>query len=213
MTHRAVQTGPKRRTLVAKLLIGTTAMGTGIALLLHARLGLMPLDVLHAAISNRTGWTLGQAFVATQAMFLAAYIPLRIRWGIGTFVAATIPAIVCDLITSVLPPVDNVLVRVALLAIGATAFATGVATYLAADLGALPRDGVMVDLARRLRTSLAPVRVAFDLTSLIIGVVLLGPAHAINLGIVGPASVLLALLLGPTIARLLRHLTSTRTRS
>lgn len=207
MTHRAVRHGPTHRARVGQVIGGTAAMGTGIALLLHARLGLLPLDVLHAAISTRTGWTIGAAFIVTQMLFLMAYIPLRIRCGIGTFIAATVPAIVCDIVTAVLPPVDHVLLRFGLLLVGGVAFAGGVAAYLAAGLGALPRDGVMTELARRWRISLATVRIAFDVTSLLVGAILLGPANAVELGHLGPASVVLALLLGPSISRLIPRFT------
>lgn len=203
MTHRAVRSSPLSSVGLLQMLWGTVLMGIGIALLLRARLGLLPLDVFHAALADRAGWTVGVAFVVTQAGFLLLYLPLRIRWGIGTLAAAVVPAIICDGVMKAVPPVEHVLVRGGFLLAGTAAFVIGVAAYLATGLGALPRDGVMVELARRRRRSLASVRIVFDVGALLVGALLIGPAAAIERGVVGPASVILAGLLGPLIVRLL----------
>lgn len=208
MTLRALRPRrpvPERYARLAQVLDGTVLMGAGIALLVHARLGLLPLDVFHTAIARHTGWTIGGAYLATQIVFLALYAPMRIRWGAGTIAAATVPALACDVLTTMLPPADHLLARTGFLLTGAAAFALGAAAYLGSGLGALPRDGVMVEIARRRQTTLAPVRVTFDVASLLLGVILIGPATAIQLGVLGPASVILALLLGPSISRLLPY--------
>lgn len=206
MIHRAVRSTPSS-VQALQMLWGTVLLGIGIALLLRAGHGLLPLDVFHAALADRTGWTIGLAFVATQTLFLIIYLPLRIRWGVGTLAAAVVPAIICDGLIVVIPPTEHVLIRGGFLLAGTAAFVVGVAAYLGAGLGALPRDGVMGDLARRRRISLGSVRVAFDVAALAIGTALLGPADAVRTGVLGPASVLLALLLGPLITHLLPRFT------
>lgn len=188
-----------------RLVAGTVAMGLGIALLVRARLGLLPLDVLHAAISKHTGWTMGGAFLAVQAVLLLAYLPLRVRPGVGTVVAATVPAVVCDVALALLP--DFALVwRLALLPLGGVLFALGIALYLGAGMGALPRDGLMLELHRR-RPWLRPavIRVVADVGCLLAGWLALGPVAAVTDGTVGLGSLLLAGLLGPVIAILLRR--------
>ncbi|GAB2992297.1 YczE/YyaS/YitT family protein [Saccharothrix stipae] len=193
------------------LVAGTVAMGLGIALLVRARLGLLPLDVLHAAISRHTGWTMGGAFLAVQAVLLLAYLPLRVRPGVGTVVAAAAPALVCDVALALLP--DFTLVwRLALLPLGGTLFALGITLYLDAGMGALPRDGLMLELHRRrpwLR--LAVIRVVSDVGCLLAGWLALGPVAAVTEGTVGLGSLLLACLLGPVIAILLRRTGSSTT--
>jgi uncharacterized membrane protein YczE len=122
---------------------------------------------------------------------------------VGTLTAAVVPAIICDGVINAVPAAEHLLVRCGLLLGGTAAFVVGVAAYLGAGLGALPRDGVMGELARRRRRSLASVRVVFDLVALLLGGVLIGPANAVRLGVVGPASLVLAVSLGPLIAWLL----------
>ena len=83
---------------IAQMLTGTIMMGLGIAMLLRARLGLLPLDILHAAVATRTGWTIGGAIIAVQSLLLMCYVPLRIKPGLGTVVASVIPAVTCDVL-------------------------------------------------------------------------------------------------------------------
>lgn len=210
MTHRAAPAAAGRRARLLQVLCGTTAMGAAIALILQARTGLLPLDVLHAGISARTGWTIGGAFVATQALFLVLYRPLQIPWGVGTVAAAIVPGAVCDVVVASVPAPDQLWARVVFLLVGAAAFVVGVAAYLGADWGALPRDGVMLEIGRRRAWSLARTRVVFDVASLALGVVLLGPANAWSSGAAGPSSLVLALTLGPAIARVLPRFDVTR---
>ncbi|MGM1062060.1 YczE/YyaS/YitT family protein [Saccharothrix sp. Mg75] len=187
------------------LVTGTVSMGVGIALLVRAKLGLLPLDVLHTAISRHTGWTMGGAFLAVQAVLLLVYLPLRMRPGAGTVIAATVPAVVCDTVLALLPePVLGW--RVVLLPVGGAVFAAGIALYLGAGMGALPRDGLMLELHRR-RPWMRPavIRVVADTGCLLAGWLALGPVTAVVDGTVGFGSLLLAGVLGPGIAALLRR--------
>ncbi|MFB9500590.1 YitT family protein [Saccharothrix mutabilis subsp. capreolus] len=211
--------GERRPVWVARfgrLIAGGVLMGAAIAAVVRARAGMLPLDVLHAAVSHHTGWTMGGAFIATQATLLVAHAAWGIRPGVGTVVAAVLPAFVCDwVLASTSPPVSGWW-RAVLLVVGGGAFALGVALYLSAGLGALPRDGLMAELRRR-RPWLRPrtIRVVADLACLATGWLLLGLADAVTTGVVGIGSVLLSVALGPMIERLgtllgrsKRHLTS-----
>ncbi|MDR6593630.1 YitT family protein [Saccharothrix longispora] len=185
----------------------------GIALLVRAKLGLLPLDVLHAAISRHTGWTMGGAFLAVQAILLLAYLPLRMRPGAGTIMAATVPAVVCDAALALLPePTWGW--RLVLLPVGAALFTVGIALYLEAGMGTLPRDDLMLELHRR-RPWMRPavIRIVVDTGCLTAGWLALGPVAAVLDGTVGLGSLLLAGGLGPTIAVLLRRASRSTTTS
>ncbi|WNV83171.1 hypothetical protein [Umezawaea sp. Da 62-37] len=184
------------------MLTGTIMMGLGIAMLLLARFGLLPLDVLHVAVAARTGWTIGGAIIAVQALLLMCHVPLRIKPGLGTVVASVIPAVTCDVLIDILPPAEGTAPRLLLLAAGGTCFAIGTATYLGAGLGTLPRDGLMLAVHQRRGFSPATIRITADITCLLLGAVIIGPVPAVRTGVLGVGSVLLALLLGPAIARL-----------
>ncbi len=194
---------------LAILVIGTTAMGGGIALLVWSRLGLTPMDVLHAGVSHATGWTFGSGIIICQLVLATTFVPLRLKPGIGTIAAFAIPAAVADGALTLLPPVDVVPMRVAALAVGGLLFATGVAVYLSAGLGALPRDGLMMAFAGppgkdpKIRAKrVALTRIAIDTAFIAGGVALLGPANAIHSGALSPGTLLLAAGSGPLIAYL-----------
>ncbi|MFJ8961520.1 YitT family protein [Lentzea sp. NPDC102401] len=186
-----------RRVLL--LLSGTTLMGASIGLLVRAQSGLLPLDVLHSAVAARTGWTLGVAIIVTQALLLALYIPLRIKPGLGTVTAFVVPGIGADITLFLLPAVTGTASRIALLVAGACGFSLGVALYLDASLGVLPRDGIIEALARRRGYSPALLRVLTDLLSLTAGWLAIGPVLAVHTGLVGVASLGLALVVGPLV--------------
>ncbi|MFT7835733.1 hypothetical protein Q5530_06255 [Saccharothrix sp. BKS2] len=192
---------------VIRLLGGTLLMGVAIAALVRAQLGLLPLDVLHLAVSQHTGWTLGGAFIAVQATLLMTCLPLRIRPGTGTVAAAAIPALACDVVLASMPAPQNLAWKLLLFVTGGVLFAVGVALYLSAQMGTLPRDSLMLELHRRHpRLQPAPIRVVADATCLLTGWLLLGPITAVVDGTVGPATLLLAALLGPGIAFLVRRI-------
>jgi len=203
MTHRAAEAPRRFGIQLMQLLCGNIVMGIAVALLLRARLGLLPLDVLHSAIAQRTGWTIGGAIIATQAVLLAAYLPARIRPGIGTVTTSVIPAVVCDVLLAHFPPPTTLGIRVVLLAAGGALFAAGVALYLGSGLGVLPRDGLMRALQARRGWNFGSIRVGADILCLATGWLLIGPVAALTTGVVGVGSILLATGLGPSIARLI----------
>jgi uncharacterized membrane protein YczE len=186
-----------------QLVSGTLVMGAGIAMLVRAHLGLVPLDVLHSAVAARTGWTFGGGLIATQAVLLALFVPLRIRPGVGTIAGFLVPAVTCDSTLTVLPVNLALPWRIAMLAGGGGLFAGGVALYLGTQFGAMPRDGLMLALAAGRPHRIPAVRVGLDFVFLIAGWLLLGPTSAVGQGIVGVGSLLLALTTGPAIGWLL----------
>ncbi len=191
------------------LAAGTTAMGIGIALLVWSRLGLAPMDVLHAGVSHATGWTFGSGIIVCQLVLAMTFIPLKLKPGVGTVAAFVVPALVADGALPLLPTVDAVPIRIAAFTAGGLLFATGVAGYLSANLGKLPRDGLMMvfpgppgedDQARTRRVALT--RIVVDAAFVAGGVALLGPANALQVGALSPGTLLLAASTGPLVAHL-----------
>jgi len=197
------------------LAVGTAAMGGGIGLLVWSRLGMLPMDVLHAGVSHALGWTFGESLIACQFLLATTFIPLRIRPGLATATGLVIPAAVADLLLAVLPAAAGLPFRVAAFLIGAPLFCCGIAVYLLAGLGSLPRDGIMLalagardDLGRARSRRTALVRIGLDAAFVAAGTALLGPANALHAGALAPGTVLLALGSGPLIVvfrRLIAH--------
>ncbi|SDP97859.1 YczE/YyaS/YitT family protein [Lentzea jiangxiensis] len=187
---------------LAQVATGTALMGFAVALLVNAATGLLPLDILHRAIGNQFGWTLGGAIIAVQSSLLVLNLSLGVKPGIGTLAAVIIPAVTADLALSMLHPPQLTWLRLMALLLGGAMFAVGTALYLSAEMGALPRDGLINAIAQRTNWNWARIRIAADVLCLLAGVLIFRPALAVANGSLGIGSLLLALTLGPSIASL-----------
>ncbi|SFW12819.1 Uncharacterized membrane protein YczE [Amycolatopsis australiensis] len=191
---------------------GTLTMGVGIALLVASRLGMVPMDTVHLAVAHQLGWTLGLGILACQATLLATFLPLKVRPGIGTAVGLVVPAVTADAVLAFLPSLNSLVVRLIVFTAGGGLFCLGVALYLAAALGPLPRDGLMLVLGGDREASghngwrLALARIGIDVVFVAGATAIFGPAEAVRTGAVGVGTVVLALASGPVIARALRRL-------
>ena len=178
-------------TRLVRLYVGLVLFGVGIALNVHADLGLGPWDVLHQGLSEHTGIPIGTMNILVGAVVLLAWVPLRQRPGIGTVSNAVVVGLVIDLVLWVLPDVSSLWVRVPELLLCAPLIALGSGFYIGAGLGPGPRDGHMTGLARRGVASVRVVRTAIECTVLVAGF-LLG-------GSVGAGTLIIALTIGPQV--------------
>ena len=174
---------------VPQLLLGLVLYGVSMALFVRGTLGVMPWDVLHQGVARHLPVSFGQVVIAVSVVVLLLWIPIRQAPGVGTVANAVLIGLVVDPAIALIPEVDGLPARAAL--VGAGLLLNGVATamYIGAQLGPGPRDGLMTGLARRTGRSIRLVR-----TSLEVAVVLLGWALG---GVLGVATLAYALLIGP----------------
>jgi uncharacterized membrane protein YczE len=185
---------------ILRLYVGLVGFGVSLALMVRARLGLGPWDVLHQGLAGRLHVPIGWVVIGVGAVVLLAWVPLRQRPGIGTVSNAVVVGLVVDGALAVLPAPGSLAVRVTFLAVGIAGNAVATALYIGAGLGPGPRDGLMTGLARR-GLSVRAVRTGLELTALAIGF-LLG-------GSVGVGTVAYALAIGPLVQWALPRLTVT----
>ncbi len=153
-----------------KLNIGLFIYGLGIAMLVHADIGIPPWDVFAQGISVQTGWSFGWSTVAVSVIVLICWIPLKQKYGIGTVLNGLLIGVWCDVWTPFLPNIDQYWMRLTefLIAMLIVAFATGM--YISTQFGKGPRDGIMVGTAEVLGWPFWIVRTMFEVTVLAIGV-------------------------------------------
>src|SRR5207302_4093003 len=72
------------RNRLVRLYVGLVGFGVSLALMVRARLGLGPWDVLHQGVSRRTGLDIGSVVIGVGAVVLVLWIPLHQRPGMGT---------------------------------------------------------------------------------------------------------------------------------
>lgn len=182
-----------------QMMVGLTGFGFSLALLLESGLGGAPWDVLHTALADRLGLTVGTLSVSVSFVVLLLFLPLRERIGIGTIANAIWVGVSIDLGMLVLPEAHGVPLAVAMMLLGVVLNGVSGAVYIGAQLGAGPRDGLMTGLGRVLNRPVGPVRIVLEITVLITGTVLGGP--------LGVATVVYALGLGPIIQLTLPYVT------
>jgi uncharacterized membrane protein YczE len=171
-----------------QLIVGLVLYGTTAAMLVLARLGLDPWDVLHQGLSRTFGLAIGTWAIIVSCVVLMAWWPLRQRPGIGTVANATLVGTVMDVILSLAHPPHELWARTVLLVGGVAGNGIATGLYVGAGLGPGPRDGLSIAIAAR-GHSLRVVRTCIEATVLVTGI-LLG-------GTVGIGTVLYALGIGP----------------
>jgi uncharacterized membrane protein YczE len=135
----------------AKLNLGLFIYGIGIAMMVHASIGVAPWDVLAQGISKQTGISFGQATIAVSIMVLLSWIPLRVKPGIGSILNGLLLGVYADLMLPLLPELESYWQQLAVFLAGLLiiSFATGM--YISCDMGKGPRDGLNTGLAQRLK--------------------------------------------------------------
>ncbi len=186
-----------RRRLL-QLFPGLAACGVGLALMVRARLGLGPWDVLHQGLSTRTGLPIGTLVILVGLVVLLGWFPLRQRLGVGTVCNALLIGLVIDAVLAVAPEPGGLVIRSAFLLTGVVLVGLGSGLYIGAGLGPGPRDGLMTGLASR-GYSLRLVRTLIELSAL-------GAGWALG-GTAGLGTLVFALGIGPLVQLFLGHLT------
>lgn len=133
---------------IGRLLLGLYLVGLGLAMMIHAGLGVSPWDVLSQGLQVQTGWTFGTCAVVISAIVLLFWIPIRQQPGIGTLVNAVLLGPFADLNKALMPEIDGWLLKLIFMIFAILIMALGSGLYISANLGAGPRDGLMVGLTR-----------------------------------------------------------------
>ena len=186
-----------RRRLV-QLLPGLCGCGVGLALMVVADLGLGPWEVLHQGLSGRTGVPIGVTGILVGFVVLLAWVPMRLRPGLGTLCNVVLIGLVIDAVLAVAPEPAGMVTRTACLAAGIGLVGLGSGLYIGAGLGPGPRDGLMTGIAAR-GHSLRLVRTLIELSALAGGWALGGS--------VGIGTIAFALGIGPLVQAFLGRLT------
>jgi uncharacterized membrane protein YczE len=190
MTHPRVRGGYAAR--AASLVFGLLVFALAIVLIFDSKLGLSPWDVLNQGLSKHSPLSFGMANVAVALTVLVLGWALGGKVGIGTVANAVLVGTFIDAIRHVLDLSHEPLgVRVPLLLLGIALIGPASAFYIGADLGAGPRDTLMLVGARRTGVRVGIVRAALELCALAAGVALGGTF--------GAGTVLFALGVGPMV--------------
>jgi uncharacterized membrane protein YczE len=174
---------------------GLVLYGVSMGLMFRSTLGLDPWDVFHAGVAAHLPLTFGQVVIATSFVVLLLWIPLKQWPGLGTVVNAILIGLATDATLALVQTPHGLTGRVTMLLAGIGLNAVATASYIGAQLGPGPRDGLMTGLVRRTGWSVRLVRTSLEVTVLVVGFFLGGT--------VGIGTVLYALGIGPLVQVLL----------
>jgi uncharacterized protein len=167
--------GRRFTALVAGLVL--IALGS-VFMINQASLGLAPWDVLHIALSNKFGFTVGFWSTAFSVLFIAVTMCMtKRRPKLGTIMATILVGPLIDGISflRIIPKADAMVAQCFFFIIGTLLFAVGTGMSLAADIGAKPRDEFMIILVNKTKMSVRKVRTILEVSVLLIGYALGGP--------------------------------------
>jgi uncharacterized protein len=177
------------------LTLGLFLFATGIVALLESGLGLSPWDVLHQGLARQTPLSFGAANIVVSAVVLASAWFLGARVGVGTLANALLVGTFVQVVSSLEPVAalsETALpIRIGLLIAGLALMGVGTGLYLGADLGAGPRDSLMVVGAQRTPFRIGLVRATLEIAALAAGFALGGT--------IGVGTLAFALGIGPTV--------------
>ena len=189
---------PKISTLFF-LCFGLTLFGLGEGLLIVSAAGASPWSVLAQGISLNVNFSIGIITIFVSVVVLVLWLPLNQKPGIGTILNAIIIGLMIDVCINYVPTPENYSYQILLAIVAVLTVGLGGGIYLVANLGAGPRDGLMVGLQKKTNLPIATVRGSLEITVMSIGWYLggtvgigtllfafgIGPAVALGLFIVG----------------------------
>ena len=174
------------------LCIGLTLFGVGEGLLIVSAAGASPWSVLAQGIYLNVGFSVGIITILISVGVLIFWIPLNQRPGIGTVLNALIIGLMIDVCIKFVPTPENYVFQLLLAIVAVLTVGLGGGIYLVANLGAGPRDGLMIGLQQKTSLPIAAVRAFLEITVMSIGWYLGGT--------VGVGTLLFAFGIGPAVA-------------
>ncbi|MGH2807561.1 MAG: YczE/YyaS/YitT family protein [Actinomycetota bacterium] len=190
-----METAPSLPLRYVRLVLGLACFAAGTTLTLWAELGLSPWDVLHDGLRLNTPLTFGTATIVVGAALILVSLIGGVRPGPGTLANMVLIGVFVDLfLASGLGDGignEHVALRAATTLAGVAVIGLGSALYIGAELGAGPRDSLMVTVATRGKMRVGIARTITEGSALIAGILLGGK--------VGVGTILFVVTIGPAV--------------
>ena len=166
MLHETNRSLPVR---LITLFAGLFVYGLGVALTVHAGIGIAPWDVLGQGIAIQTGLSFGVSTVVVSIIVLLCWIPLKVKPGFATIANAIFVGLFADFWLLILPELTAYWQQLGMFLLGIVVVAIATGLYISSRLGSGPRDGLMQGTANALDKPFWLVRTAFEGSVLTIG--------------------------------------------
>ena len=160
------------RSLPIRLVIlfaGLGVYGLGVAMTVHAGIGIAPWDVFAQGLSIQSGLSFGVSTVIVSIIVLICWIPLKVKPGFATVANALTIGLFADFWLMVLPDPAAYWQQLLMFLLGIAVVALATGLYISSRLGSGPRDGLMQGTANALDKPFWLVRTAYEGSVLTIG--------------------------------------------
>lgn len=175
-----------------RIQLGFALYGISIALMIKSNLGTGAWAVLDVALSNITGFSVGTMTMLSGFVVLVLALVMREQIGWGTLGNILSIGPLLDFFNPFIPDIEvNLLFQSGYLLLAVILMGQASAIYIGVDAGAGPRDSLMLAINRVFGVSIRVARTAIELTVILIGWLLGGPA--------GIGTAVFALLIGPAV--------------
>ena len=171
---------------------GLALFGLGEGLLIVSFAGASPWSVLAQGIALNINFSIGIITIFVSIVVLLFWLPLKQKPGIGTILNAIIIGLMIDICIKFVPTPEKYLSQILLATLAVLTVGLGGGIYLVANLGAGPRDGLMVGLQKKTNLPIATVRAFLEISVMSTGWYLGGT--------VGVGTLLFAFGIGPAVA-------------
>ena len=171
---------------------GLMLFGLGEGLLIVSFTGASPWSVLAQGISLNVNLSIGIITFLISISVLILWIPLGQKLGMATILNALIIALMIDLCIKFVPTPSSYYNQLILALVSVVTVGIGGGIYLVSNLGAGPRDGLMVGLQEKTNLPIALVRATLEISVVSVGWYLGGT--------VGIGTLLFAFGIGPCVA-------------
>ncbi|MCF3942105.1 YczE/YyaS/YitT family protein [Oceanobacillus alkalisoli] len=171
--------------------IGIMLLGLGASLTIKGqRFGVGSWDVLHIGLFQNLGLSIGMwSIIAGIIVITIASIGLREFPRIGTFLNMILVGLFIDFFNWLIPDPQTFPLQLVSFILGILLLGSGSGIYISADLGAGPRDSLMLLIVKKLKLSIRVARTMIEVIVAFAGFLLGGP--------IGLGTVIMAFGLGP----------------
>lgn len=171
---------------------GLYLLAFGVSVIIQANLGTATWDVLHIGLSENFGLSIGRwVQIVGVVMVVLTSLLEKTRIQIGSVLNIVFVGFFLNQILAAdfIPAPDTLTVRIIMLLVGVTIMGGGSGMYVSSKIGAGPRDGMTLYIAKRFSLSVGTSRTILESLALTSGWLLGGPVAIgtfVTVPLIGP---------------------------
>ncbi|CAM5194414.1 Membrane protein YczE OS=Ureibacillus acetophenoni OX=614649 GN=SAMN05877842_10626 PE=4 SV=1 [Ureibacillus acetophenoni] len=160
----------------AFFLVGIIVLSLGISMVIKGAVGTSAWDVLHIALFENFGLTIGTWNIITGLLVITfTSIMAKSLPKMGTWINMVMCGVFIDFFYWLLPVAPSLIIQIIYFLLGILVLGFGCGMYIAPNLGAGPRDSLMMLIVEKFGGSIKVARMSIELAVALIGWILGGP--------------------------------------